>query len=155
MTAGWGKVDGDEGACFGSGGQSNLKDEKACQPNNKMPYAVQYRLGDDDWDTPILYEDCDTVVDVLMQLLADWMTGDADLHGTFAFLSNHGRDFGITDDEADENTDPDLLEAAGEAVLELCADNDVVLAEYLAAVGDRVLITELPEDEQMANENHE
>lgn len=111
-----------------------------------MPYAVQFRMGADDWDVPILYEDCDTVVDVLMQLLADWMTNDVNLHGTFAFLSNHGRDFGITDEDADANIDPDLLEAAGEAVLELCADNDVVMAEYLAAVGDRVLITELPDE---------
>ena len=121
-----------------------------------MPFAVQFRLADDDWDEPILYEECDTVVDVLMQLLADWVAGDTDLHGTFGFLTNHGRDFGVADDDVNEGTAPELLEAAAEAVLTLCADNDAVTAEYLIAIGDRVLITDLDEesgqDQQMAQE---
>ena len=108
-----------------------------------MPFAVQFRLGADDWDTPISYDDCDTVTDVLMQLLADWVAGEVDLHGTLAFLSNHNRDFGITDNEADEDTDFDLLQAAAEAVLELCVDNEEACMEYLIAISDRVLITEL------------
>jgi hypothetical protein len=109
-----------------------------------MPFAVQFRLNDDDWDTPVAYNDCDTVTDVLMHLLADWVADDVDLFGTLAFLSNHGRDFGITDEEADSGTDPDLLQAAAEAVMELCVDNEVVTHEYLIAIGDRVLITEMP-----------
>jgi hypothetical protein len=113
-----------------------------------MPFAVQFRLGDDDWDEPILYDDCDTTTDVLMQLLVDWVAGEVDLHGTFAFLTNHGRDFGVADVDVDEGTAPELLEAAAEAVLTLCADNDAVTAEYLIAIGDRVLITELEEADE-------
>jgi hypothetical protein len=120
-----------------------------------MPFAVQFRMGADDWDTPILYDDCDTVTDVLMHLLADWVADDSDLHGTLAFLSNHGRDFGITDEEADGNTDPDLLQAAAEAVMELCVDNEEVTHEYLIAIGDRVLITEMPDDEADEDEDED
>jgi hypothetical protein len=120
-----------------------------------MPFAVQFRLGDDDWDEPILYEECDEMIDVLMQLLADWVAGGADLHGTFGFLTNHGRDFGVADDDVNEGTAPELLEAAADAVLELCADNEAVTAEYLIAIGDRVLITELPEEQVAQEQDYE
>ncbi len=109
----------------------------------KMPFTVQFRMGADDWDEPLDYEDCDTVLDVIQQLLADWTSGDADMHGTFAFLAAHGMDFGITDDQVDEGTDGDLLDRAGEAVLALCADDEAVTREYLIAVGDRVQIVEV------------
>jgi hypothetical protein len=113
-----------------------------------MPFIVQFRLGADDWDSPIPYEDCDEMIDVLMQLLADWVAGEADLHGTFGFLNNHGKDFGISDEDVDEGTEPELLQAAADAVLELCVDNEAITEAYLIAIGDRVLITELPDVEE-------
>ncbi len=111
-----------------------------------MPFTVQFRiLNDNDWDDPLDYDDCETVVDVLMHLLTEWAAGDVDLPGTFAFLTNHGHDFGITDDEVDEGTDGALLERAGEVVLDLCMGNEVVTQEYLIAIGDRVRIVETEE----------
>ncbi len=111
-----------------------------------MPFTVQFRiLNDSDWDDPLDYDDCETVVDVLMHLLAEWAAGDVDLHGTFGFLTNHGHDFGIADDAVDEGTDGALLERAGEVVLGLCADSEVVTQEYLIAIGGRVRIVETGE----------
>ena len=111
-----------------------------------MPFTVQFRiLNDNDWDDPLDYDDCETVVDVLMQLFAEWAAGDVDLPGTFGFLANHGHDFGITDDEVDEGTDGALLQRAGEVVLGLCADSEVVTKEYLIAIGDHVRIVETEE----------
>lgn len=109
-----------------------------------MPFAVElcYDIKGLLWEAPEIYEDCDTVIDVLTRLGTEWMAGDVELPNTFAFLAAHGRDFGITDDEVDEGTDAALLLLAVEAVLELCADNDATTREYLTAIGDRVRISE-------------
>lgn len=119
-----------------------------------MPFTVQFRiLNDNDWDDPLEYEDCDTLDEVLMQLLAEWAAGDVDLHGTFGFLAGHGQEFGITDDDVDEGTDGDLLGRAGEAVLDLCVGNEVRTREYLIAIGDHVRIAETKgEDDDSSTE---
>lgn len=127
-------------------GQLIFKDEKRLPFNETMPFNVQLRQTVE-WGDLMLYPECDTVIDVLMYLLADWVAGDVVLDGTFEFLAEHGRDFGIKDSDVDEGTDPDLLEAASEAVLELCCDNETLTNEYLIAIGDFVRIFPLPDEE--------
>jgi len=114
-----------------------------------MPYAVEMCLDRDGflWEDPVVYDDCETMIDVLTRLGAEWVAGDLALPNTFIFLAGHGRRFGITDDEVDEGTDPALLERAMEAVLELCADCEVITKQYLIAIGDSVRITEVEDDE--------
>ena len=122
-----------------------------------MPFAVElcFDAAGPAWDAPEIYDECETVIDVLTYLGAEWVAGDVELPNTFMFLATHGRDFGITDEEVDEGTDSALLERAMEAVLELCADNEAVMREYLIAIGDRVRITEVDGDEDEADERSE
>ena len=105
-----------------------------------MPYEVQF-LSD---GATVLYYECDTVIDVLIQLLAGWVAQEIDLPGTFAFLAVHGRDLGVTDADANKATTNDMLrEAASEAVLEVCVDNEETTREYLALIGGVVRIVEV------------
>ena len=124
--------------------ETDCKDTHAASTSIKMPFAVQFRMGADSWEDHLEgYEDCDTPLEVLQRLLAEWVSGDADMYGTFTFLAAHGHVFEIMDDDVDEGTDEDLLARAGELVLGLCVDNDAVTQEYLTAIGDRVRLVEL------------
>jgi hypothetical protein len=109
-------------------------------------FNVQYRSGIE-WDDTIVYENFENITDVLIHVLADWVAGDVDLFGTFSFLKDHGRDFGVDDCDITDESDPALLEAGSEAVLELCADNEALTKEYLITIGDYVRIIEVQDEE--------
>ena len=111
----------------------------------EMPFSVEmcFDVKGVAWDAPEIWDECDTVIDVLTLLGSMWVAGDVELPNTFTFLASHGRDFGITDEEVDEGTDEELLQRAVEAVLELCVDNEAVTREYLEAIASRVRIEEV------------
>ncbi len=101
----------------------------------------------------------DDIYDVIDQLLTEWVNGDVDLPGVFAFLKKEGNDFGIADEDVDEGTDTELLERAANAVrdiLHIGIDDSEInnaamaldkLAIFLTAIGDEYQITqELDED---------
>ncbi len=107
---------------------------------------------------PVEYEG-DDIYDVIDQLLTQWVNGDADLPGLFAFLKKEGYDFGITDEDVDEGTDTELLEDAANAVREVLHigrdDSEIAnaavalnkLALFLTAIGEEYQITQaLDED---------
>lgn len=91
---------------------------------------------------------------VIDQLLDEWVDGDAELPGIFAFLKAEGYDFGISDEEVDEGTDKELLMNAADTVrtvLHINMDDSEIddaaaalgkLAMFLAAIGDEYQITE-------------
>jgi hypothetical protein len=109
-----------------------------------MPFAVEICSDPKGiaWDAPEIWDECDTVTDVLTRLGSEWVAGDVELPNTFAFLAAHGHDLGLTDDNYwDEPESLRLLVV--ELVLELCADNEAVTREYLIAIADRVRISEV------------
>lgn len=111
-----------------------------------MPFAVEICSDPKGvaWDAPEIWDECDTMIDVLTLLGSMWVTGDVELPNTFTFLASHGRDFGITDDNYwDEPESLRLLVV--ELVLELCVDNEAVTREYLEAIASRVRIEEVDE----------
>lgn len=109
----------------------------------------------------------DDIYGVIDQLLSEWVDGDADLQGAFAFLKAEGYDYGITDEEVDEGTDEELLESAANAirtVLYIGVDESEIedaaaalekLANFLAAIGDEYQITEGWDEDEDEDEEAE
>lgn len=85
----------------------------------------------------------DDIYELIDQLLDEWIAGDADMPGVFAFLADHDCDLGITDDEIDEGTDESVLQLAADAVrLRLHAGDDETLAVFLSAISSEYTIEE-------------
>lgn len=120
-----------------------------------MLFTVRVKdLGDE-----VLEYDADDIYGVIDQLLDDWIEGDVNLPGVFAFLKAEGYDFGVCDEDVNEGADEDLLDAAANAVrtvLHIGMDDSEIddaaaalekLAVFLAAIGEQYQIIEGYEDE--------
>lgn len=88
--------------------------------------------------------EAEDIYDLIDQLLDEWIEGDADMPGVFAFLADHDHDLGITDDDIIEGTDESVLQMAADAVRILLNTEDPHslerLALFLSAIGNEYTI---------------
>lgn len=116
------------------------------------------------------------IFDLIDQLLDEWVNGDADMPGAFAFLAENGHDLGITDAEVNESssvagsyepsryargaegTDSDLLQTAADLIRELFGPPEArsmeQLALFLAAIsGEYTIEGDVSDKEEGASES--
>jgi hypothetical protein len=85
--------------------------------------------------------EADDIYDLIDQLLEEWIAGDANMPGVFAFLADNGYAMDMTDDEVDEGTDESILRTAADAVrIVLHAGDSETLAVFLSAISSEYQI---------------